>query len=279
MEPRIEWDEITFLVSVFERMSADEKLPFLALWEMQAAVSVMWSRLSAAIPSFGTFAPAANSVLWRLKALADSALERLLSHSAALQEPVEARLVMRDRPSVALVELVIAVGGDANEVKLISAEAGSWIEIWQLGLAAFGAIHLTMATIDTTWEHSTSIYKRLQNAAKSLKRKSDTKPESLGASGKRDVAAVPDLTSVASAVELVVRNARSMSEIDPAAVARLDTAVRQLMVMSDKDLQALLAYAHPNLEHLELKPVRPPRTAPQKVAPRPRGRRRRAGAN
>lgn len=277
LEPRIEWDELTFLVSVFERMNAEGRLPFLAVWEMQFAINLVVARMSSAIPGFGSFAPAAKNVSWRLKMLADAALERLLASVEPPSEPLLARIVMQERPPVPLDALIQAAGGNVADAELVSAEAGSWVEIWQIGLAAFGAIHLTLVTIDTTWEHSTSIYKRLQGAAKSMKSKRAAKKADANADG--ELATAHDLSSVATAVELAVRNAKTVSEIDPAAVARLDAAVRQLMVMSDKDLQALLGYAHPNVQQVQLKPARPPRTAPRKVAPRPRGRRRRAATS
>jgi hypothetical protein len=220
-------------------------------------------------PGFTTFVPSTNNVAWRLRKLADARLRDILAQP--LGPPgdmgeMRLELTLSHRPSKPLAEsipdeMLVAWGVQRQDFQLVAAAPGSWHEIWQLGLAGLMGLNLAMAMLDTTWERASKLWAR----AKSLRAPSQAPAKDVPASApltrprevddddiKRGAPVhVPiqmSLPSVAAAVERATADLRAVTFADREALLRLDIAIRRISLLSDPQVQQLMAYAAPNLQ-------------------------------
>jgi hypothetical protein len=280
-EPRVDWDELAFLAMVLEQLQEREKLPFLGIWDIQTAVASTLAAMEREQSGFATLLPAANAIAWRLRRLA---IQRMTEVSQEVipgrggKPDIELRLALVRHPAVRLDEAIppdlkLVAGASDSDFRLVRSWEGSWYEIWQLSLAALGALNVTLVLVDTSWERATKIWKRAKAARTALKKKS--KSDGLSDSAKTDVTVVDapaaptlsgaiDLPTVATAVERATAELRVISQMDREALLRLDLAVQRMRLLSDPVVRHLLEYATPALRSVELvAPVKPqPQSAP-----------------
>ena len=258
--PRIDLDELTFMTTVLEQIAARKSLPFYGLWRAAAAIEGAIQRVADTTPGFLDFSPASTAILARLRKLMKERISELAEKvdSSLFEDRVSLRLTMKARPQASLPGLVPdqiltdfgATDGDFHKVDEFP---GSWIEIWQLGLAGIGAIHLTLATIDTTWEHLSNISDKAKKSAQAIKRSKQKVKKGTELEAPSGASLQPmDLRTVAAAVERASRELRPITDLDRQAVAKLDLAVQRLAAMSNNQLSALAEYARPNLESISL---------------------------
>jgi hypothetical protein len=168
-----------------------------------------------------------------------------------------------DQPLDTLVpaEHLAAFGISAEQLDLITSGAGSWVEIWNMSLAAFGAVHLTLATLDTTWEHIAHLLKDAKVTGRFVgleRRSTPIRPvDQVTPDGGAEMkAAGPpvsiDLPTLAAAVEQVAAESRVVTDADRRALQRMDIAVRRLSAANDENVSMLLQYAAPNVKEVRI---------------------------
>lgn len=266
---RIDWDELTFLCMVLELLNDRDLLPFLGIWELNGAVNSIIAALEREQPEFAALVPTANNLAWRMHRLAIARMTEVAGILKAPEDSGEAMVsITLSRPSANPLqelipeELIAASGTSRQDFHLIRAWSGSWHELWQLGLAALGAVNLALVLVDTSWERAAKLWKRSEPGRKALRKlrkgavetddgaEKALPPEARPA--ETALASAVDLPTVAAAVERATADLRAITEADREALLRLDIAVRRLALLSDPFVRRLLDYGAPNLQELSI---------------------------
>ncbi|HEX4693569.1 pentapeptide repeat-containing protein [Sphingomonas sp.] len=274
-EPRLEWDELLFVCFVLEDLAARDELPFLAAWEINAAVAAAMQAVEQSRHGFGGLVPSAGNIAWRLGRLSQNRLADVLADiSYSPDETATLTLTMTERPTIGLPEAIPAelfsnAGGARSEMRLVRASEGSWVEVWQISAGALVSLKLGLALVDSTWEQATKLWTRTKSAGTTIKGwvKKDAvvaaasaalpAPGVLALPSAPDLPASPalDLTSVAAAVERATADLRVITDMDREAMLRLDIAVKRLSLLGDQNVRRLLEYGAPNLMSIAISPA------------------------
>jgi len=261
---RIDLDELTFFIMVLEQLMKDEELPFFSIWQAMQSINAAIHDVEIMTPGFANFSPALTSISAKLREIFETRLIEFSETEAdneLFDGTIRLKITLAERPartleSVIPNEIHEILNTSPNDFELVNTLEGSWIEYWDVGLAAFGAIHLALASVDTTWERLASLKKKADASVRALRRvkakdnatnTSDTSSSTLPAVPKRKF----DLNTLATVIEQAAFERTNLSKLDKKSLKRIDKAVKRLSALNNDDLEYLLEYASPNLEEIE----------------------------
>lgn len=274
---RLDLDEVTFFVMVLEELGNQKRLPFFAAWSAMRDISTAIDHVEETTPGFKDFSPPLFAISSKLRILFDDRLAEFADCMRITEldfDDLSLKLRMHKQPRKTLDEAIPAdflsiSDASLHDFTLTKSEQGSWYEYWDVALAGIGAVHVALATIDTTWERllnmiknaeeSINVAKKIQKAKQAKKSDADNQDSGEGDkpdSGEKEIASESrkkkvDLATMATILEHVSYERRNLSSIDKKALQRLDAAIQRLSSMSNSDFDDLMDYVSPNLENVE----------------------------
>lgn len=243
-EMPMDWDELRFLVEVLERLNAEERLPLLALWRcidtLQRSSRKSGPMSSAADLGQSVIAQADRLLLGMLDITATVVPNQVAAAEFLLE------LKLTERPETPLNDIVpqgALEAFGASRMELIHSAAGSWIEIWQISLAALIAVRVTLVAANGVLKEFSKVIENARLFVEKLTRKrkkaAPAKPHHARAT-KRQSAKQSPLPVIVEQQMVDIREKTAAVSLDD--FAKLEKALRAVSKLSGEQLKCFAAY-------------------------------------
>lgn len=273
-----DWDELRFFLRVLRRIHGEQRLPLLGLW-LFVTVLHRISDISQAELHMANTPSLAEPVLVDASNLLLAILDEIapILTLASSSEQVRLSLTLSERPQAPLSELipgeVFRAFGPSN-VTLVGARPGSWIEYWQMGLAALAAIQISFVAVNGVMAQMLKTVLQMKRLKKEIAPKT-SKPR---AARKTPSGRAKHEVVVQSQILLPIIlqtnqiSTRTRDEnLTPERLEKLDITLQRLNALADEALGGFSAYSAMHIQHAAI------RKAPGRKSTRV-GRERRPGA-
>lgn len=263
---RVDWDELQFLSLILQRLRSEDRLPLVGLWPLFRFIKASYETLRREFPAASDFVSAPELVIARLEKLLDEMIDEIGQFAGVdtrHETWVHMQLRFRKRPHSTIAEVVprqiMAIyGAKVTDFAIVTARRNSWIEWWQLTLAALAAAQVSLVAVNGIMSQVVKLSKQIRKLSPSVRSKravskrrtkrrtGHVKATHLQAQLTRSqlIASLGDRHSV------LVRGATSISDH---ALDRLDQTIVILLALPDDELLKFEEYSASNLEMIHLR--------------------------
>jgi uncharacterized protein YjbI with pentapeptide repeats len=255
-----DWDELRFFLRVLRRVHGEQRLPLLGLWLFVTVLHRISDISQAELHTAGT-PPLGEPVLVDANNLLLTVLDEItpILNLASSSEQVRLSLTLSERPQVPLSELIpreVFKAFGPNDVALISARPGSWIEYWQMGLAALAAIQVSFVAINGVTAQMLKTVLNIKRLKKEIAPKT-SKPKATrkATSGRAKYEVVVQsqiLLPIILQTDLRATRARG-ENLTPDRLEKLDVTLKNLNALTDEALDGFKAYSAAHIQQAAIR--------------------------
>jgi uncharacterized protein YjbI with pentapeptide repeats len=252
----IDWEEFKFFVQIMERLQSEQRLPLLGLW---LVIGILKS-----VAQQQTFINSAVSE--NVRARADRLLMQILDEVVPAIEIKDVAhknilldLVLQGKPNEPIAELVSANIYrifSATKPILVEAGPGSWHEIWECGIAALAAIHLSLVAVNGVLVQLNKAAEQAQRIGRLIRGKKKGTRSSAKVTRKQPAKAPSPGQFPALIAAQIYTVQRRAEKLTAANIALIDRTLGALSVISEGEIEKFDSYSVGKLRSAKVRRTR-----------------------